>query len=283
MRWCVYSLLMLLALIAPAEAALTGWSGSNYLRRLSQIFNNVTGKPFLLSGWGYQTAAANRNLLTIGTTGGSTNSSTLEVLLSGPNAIARERDASTNGGASRGTVPLDTWFHLAGTYQSTTDRNTYLDGTDGSHNTTSVTITASDSAYVGVSGGTGNPWDGSGGIAELSGWSCCANETDRDSLATKLAGGDNPVAVNAEASVAWTGTLLFYWRLTDATDLNDLGPSGTHDLEMVGTLTAFGSHPPVDAVPAAGSRRIIIINQRFGFPEPKEWFNAGYRHLITGR
>jgi hypothetical protein len=279
-------LLILVLVLLPSglQAAVTSWSVANYLQRVAATIDNTnTGKPFLLSLWGYHTTlAAGRQALCLGATGTINQSQFLDLIITTGLVRAAERDAATQGRQSTGPS-LNTWYHLAGAYVATADRWTYLNGT-GQQNTSTTNVTPAAAAiYLGVSCALGAPWDPAGALAEASIWQCCANLADRDALNVKLAGGDNPLAIAAEAAQPWTNTLVAYWRLSTPTDLTDLTLHG-HDLTMTGTLTTFGTHPPVNAVPAAGGpRRVIIINQqRWEWTPPQEWLYALARHLGPG-
>lgn len=112
-----------------------------------------------------------------------------------------------------------------------------------------------------------------GACAELSVWDLTdVDSTELADLDQHLhdggAGGNgaNPIDLTAEASEPWTGRLLAYVRALDLTDICDLSGNG-NDFSISGTLSVFGSHPPVDPVPntcngIAGGHGPLLADQR---------------------
>lgn len=267
--WCVSS----------AEAALTGWSTANYLRHLAQVINTY---PFFISVWVYVPTGLGteeRTLVAVGQDGQSNQRrASVGLVATVEELFALSRTTGSVVIDTNQIIPKDAWVHGFGEFTSTTFRAISMNGAFRNSVATASDPAASDSLKIGVRPDNSTPFSATGRIAEVSIWNGTGiDETNTLALRDKLAGGDNPLNVTAEAAQQWTGALVAYWPLTSATDLTD--HADTFDLAMVGTLTTAASHPTIDPVAGGATRRVIIINQRFGFPEPKEWLNEAYRRL----
>jgi hypothetical protein len=227
--------------------ALTSWSASNYLRRLSQVYDTY---PFMISAWGFRGVTVNAvNMIEVGTSA-SADHVRGRLQASGTNNRLEAQSRSTSNAAASLALdaPLSTWFHIAGEFIATNSRAVLQDGANRVSDATSVSPNASNSVHVGVRSDASSPWPSGSGLAEASIWNCSGMTTgNMDSLAVKLAAGENPINIDAEAGQPWTGLLVAYWPLTNTSDLADATGNG-HDLTMVGTLTNHASHPTIDAV-----------------------------------
>lgn len=231
---------------------LTGWSSANYLSRVTATFGPY---PHYVSIWGTisgTTAGTVRTAVQPGTTATHRRSQTrvVEDPLSGDRKTrAGVQDAAGFSQAlSGGGYPADgSWFHFSGAYVSTTLREARWGGANLGTNTVSRNPDAADRIFIGRrTDGTGEEWKSTDGLAEVSYWDITGfTEANRTSLDSKLAAGENPRNVNAEASQPWTGKLVAYW-IDSANTITDLSGNG-HDLTQNGTLTDFGSHPTIDA------------------------------------
>jgi hypothetical protein len=241
--------------------ALTSWSTSNYLTRAAGV---RSANPFLMAAWIQVPSApgAIGVILQLGTSGVATHVLGSLELSTTPRVRAGATGATTISPAtSTSTLSNSTWYMVSGEFTSATDRAAQSNGANEGTNATNRNANAPDITRLGIGADTLLPFHATGGIGEVSIWDTTgltAGEVDslQDEIAT-LQGGTsafNPLAIDAQAAQPWTGMLLAYWRLTDSSDVADLSGNG-HTLTMVGTLTTFGSNPPVDAVPAAGGNR----------------------------
>jgi len=228
--------------------AVTGWSDTNYLRRAAQVINAY---PLMVSCWfNRQTTAAVREICASGNTG-ATGERIIYCRVTATHTLqAHSASTSVYPGAGGTTVlTQNVWGH--GTFEiiSEASRAILTDGSDRQFNTTAHNVpTASNAFYVGRAIGTGEPCGADEGIAEISGWDCSGMTTgNMDALGVKLAAGENPINVDAEAAQPWTGRLVMYYPLTSTTDLTDASLNG-HDLSVQGSVSNFASHPDIDAV-----------------------------------
>ena len=245
--------------------ALTGWSTSNYLRRLSQVFNTY---PMVISAWGITPSVSSTIVaVTLAQSGQDLNRrAQLHLDGTGPGAIA----AQVTDGVGHANVltttnaSVDTWFQMTGEYISTAARAVLLNaGGRPSNETTSKDPGASDSAYIGILQIEQFPWDSSGALAEISIWDGSGmSDANMDSLALKLRPSDypttpggNPINIRNEVGQPWSNKLVAYWIDANNT-ITDLSGNG-HDLSLVGTLNAFGSHPTID--PVTGGSAVAVL------------------------
>lgn len=241
--------------------ALTSWAG-NYLSTTSMP---LTAYPLLLSAWGYRVSTtANRTMLQIGTSGsGDPNRYGQLRLVSGNQVSAATLGTGFVAAQTTTIAGADTWFHAAASFSATNARDAYINGGDKSPDVTASDATTPDIVYAGHNA-PGENWGSGDALGELSIWNTSGfSSTNRDDLVTKLAGGDNPIAIKLEVGQPWTDMLVAYWRLTDTNDLNDLSGNG-HHMTMQGTLTNWGgTQPPVDQAPTGA---LPLVNGLFVIP-----------------
>jgi hypothetical protein len=247
-------LLSLLVFAVPAQAGLTSWSTSNYLRRLSAVYGT---DALCLSVWMNRAVADldfSRHSLVLGT---STSDNHRRGINTFNNALQASSQSTIGASATSITVPTSQWVHLGAEFITTSSRASLVNGADRATNTSAISPNASDSVYLGVKPDATGELKATVGLAEASVWNCVGlSEANMDSLLVKLAAGENPINVNAEGGQPWSSKLVAYWPLTNTTDLNDASGNG-HHLTMVGTLTNHASHPTIDAVSGGATRRPI--------------------------
>jgi len=228
---------------------LTGWSTSNYLSASSMP---ITAYPFLVSSWFITPGnATDRYISALGVS--DTDFNGLAPSASGRYQALSYKDPALGAAQSGvGAIPTSTWNNYVGTFNSTTSRDVYKDGTGKFSDTTTVVPSTPTILTIGVSPGFLQPLGSDEGVAEASIWDTTGfSSTDRDNLAVQLATSANPMAINTQAAQAWTGKLVWYRRLFNTAGLN-VGTTGS-DLTMTGTLTNHASHPTVDAPPASST------------------------------
>jgi hypothetical protein len=241
--------------------ALTGWSTSNYLRRLFQVYDTY---PFIISWWMKPSTLNDAVIVSVGLTSAGGDQRRGEVgigdFTGAGQVFAQSR---STGGAAANTVAITAgaWIHGYGEFISTASRAASFNGANRATNTGSISPSASDSLHIGVRTDVVVPFGATDGLAEISIWNGTGmSDAKRASLSTKLAAGQNPINVNAEAGQPWTGLLVAYWPLASTADLTD-NSANTHDLTMVGTLTNYASHPTIDAV---STSTVTLINSERG-------------------
>lgn len=238
--------------------ALTGWSSANYLIRTAAVRADY---PVLISAWAYKPSGASSGAVVhqyfqntnaewrshLGTTGASEQ------------AQVAVRASNSFGVATSVAVPEDAWFHLMGNFVSTALRECLLDGADKASGTDTRDPTGTNRTAIGLRPlDPSEPWPNTGAIAEVSFWDGTGiDATNRDALAVKLAAGEVPTEINAEIGQPWTGKLVCY-VLDEENSLTDLSGNG-HDFTMQGTLTAFGSHPPVSATDPGDATAAVTL------------------------
>lgn len=233
--------------------AITGWSGTDYLNRLTTTLWNGSDDVFA-NAWGFRPQDSGQgDLLGIGD-----DSVSDEFRLRVNNSNALSQDVNNGSVVSTTTgiePPNETWFSVQGVKQvSSTAIQVWLDGANNDSSGLASGAISVDEVRVGQSL-LGSSFASTWGLAEVSFWDTSGfTNTQLGNLATQLAGGSNPLALDTQGAQPWGGTLLAYYRLEDNTDTDDLTGNG-HDLSTVGTLSTFSSHPDVDPVPGAGATR----------------------------
>ncbi len=226
---------------------LTGWSTANFLRRAAAV---VTGYPVMISNWGFRDFTAN-GAYTLAAADLSTT--TLQRfaytrLVIVPAVVAQiiQYDGTVLTQADDGgTFPTSAWAHFSGCAISTTEREIRLMGGNFGTNATSCAPAAPDQFLIGKNQAD-EAWGNTAGLAEVSVWNLTGfTLANRTSLDTKLAAGENPLTITAEAAQPWTGRLIAYWPLTNTTTMTSDASGNGHTLTANGTLTNFASHPPV--------------------------------------
>lgn len=233
--------------------AITGWSLTDYLNRLTTTLWNGSDDLFA-NAWGFRPQDTGQgDLLAIGD---ATVDDQFRLRVNNANTLSQDVNNGSVVSATTGVeAPNETWFSVQGVKQvSSTTIQVWLDGANNDSSGLASGALDVDEVTVGRSL-LGNSFDSAWGLAEVSFWDVNGfTNTQLGNLATQLAGGANPLALNTQGGQPWGGTLMAYWRLQDNADLNDLSGAGEH-LSTVGTLSTFGTHPPVDPVPGAGATR----------------------------
>lgn len=219
--------------------ALTGFSAANRLFA-SPIW--AGSLPLIYSVWGWRPDAPEADFfVTLGQDGQNDNRRNLVRV--GPGQLWAQSRTTVNVDAVSVVTPASQWFHAAGSWISATEMEVWLNGANKATQTASSAPAAPDSTIIGVRPDGAFPHGGA--IASFSAWDPTGfSVQERDDLVAALAAGSNPLTLNAE-----NGALIGYAELEDT---NDLGP-----FAMQGSLSVFGSHPPVSAPtkPSTGFRR----------------------------
>lgn len=226
---------------------LTSWSSSNYLRRLSRVYDT---RPFMVSSWAYRAGTVNAQWFAcIGTSGSNDQRVSLNASGVDNRIEAQVRTTSQEAVTLTVDMPLTTWTHFAAAWVSTSTVEIWMNGGNKVSNSGfTLTPSNSDSVYIGVRpDNLGDGWPSSGALAEDSIWDLTGFASgDRDSLTSKLSLGGNPLNITSETGQPWTGKLIAYWPMTTTSDILDLS-GNAHHLTMVGTLTQFSTHPTIDS------------------------------------
>ena len=197
--------------------ALTGWSASNYLARLSQVVNTY---PFVISAWVYRVSTTGTRQIANVTTSNQAQRRGGLVLTSGNLPNGQAYDGTTFGGASASLAStVSTWFHAGAELISTTSRAVLLNGANRGTNASTINPATSDRIRIGSLPDASETMGSSDGIAEISIWDGGGmSAANMDSLLLKLynggaaGAGGNPLNITAESSQPWTGKLVWYRR-----------------------------------------------------------------------
>lgn len=233
--------------------AITGWSLTDYLNRLTTTLWNGSDDLFA-NAWGFRPQDTGQgDLLGIGD---ATVSDEFRLRANNNNAICQDVNNGSVVSTTTGVEPPnETWFSVQGVKRASANEvQIWLDGANNDSSGLASGAISVDEVRVGQSL-LGQPFGSTWGLAEVSFWDTTGfTNTELGNLATALAGGSNPLALNSQGAQPWGGMLVAYWRLQDNTDINDLSGNG-HHLSTIGTLSTFGTHPPVDPAPGAGATR----------------------------
>lgn len=246
--------------------ALTGWSSANYLSR----DEDIQALPYFVSAWiKTPQGVVHKTIFTKGLIANwGSNANSTRVLAANDNTriwVAEYDDAGNPVGNAQVAAAYanDTWEHVSAAFISTVLREV-RDAAQFNSNATSATLTTPTRSSVGRDQAGTRPFGNTDGLAEVSIWDVTGfTQTDRDNLDSQLrtlVGGTsalNPLVIDAQSAVAWTGKLVAYWPLITSTDLAD--KKSTHNLTMQGTITNYATHPPVDPPPSAGLPSIGAI------------------------
>lgn len=241
-------------------AGVSGWSvNTNYLERSAAVWPGQL--PFMVSAWiNWDGTVAAGTAWNHGESSATLDHSRrMTANTSGDNKIyINSRTTANSNAVSTTGVTADTWHHLTGSFIASNSRAAYLDGASKGTEITNRVLNTPTVTRLGVTiDAAFNALPG--GLAEVSIWDTAGfTETNRDDLSVKLAAGENPININAEAGQPWTDMLVAYWPLTDTTDINDTSGNG-HNLSTVGTLSNFASHPTIDPVTGTAKRTITIV------------------------
>lgn len=236
--------------------ALTGFSSTDYLFRAAAVWPGA--EPFFVNAWQFRPQGTSQ-----GDGWALSNSGVQDefrIRINNGNTICQEEDGGVVSNAGTGIQPPDsTWFSQQADFN--TSIQVWLNAANNA-STGGGSATGFDETRVGRSL-YGSIFQTGWAIAEVSIWNTSGfSEANLDSLAALLhnggAGGNgaNPIDVNAQAAQPWTGALVAYWRLQNTSDICDLSGNG-HDLSIVGSLSNFGTHPPVDSTAATCGVELI--------------------------
>jgi hypothetical protein len=171
-------------------------------------------------------------------------------------------DGVGQSGALDGTHPNNTWFNMCGSWVSSASRSAWFNGGTAGNDTTSISPTTPDRTNIGSNFGNFS-FPSAAGLAEISVWDLTGfTSGNRDSLAAAVAAGGNPLNITAQVSQPWSGKLVAYWPLTNASTLTDSSGNG-HTLTMVGALTNHASHPTIDALEGGGGGGTPVLATAF--------------------
>src|SRR5262245_21271222 len=130
--------------------ALTSWSASNYLRRLSQVINTY---PFILDGSFNANSITWWPIMTVGQQGDTTEAALRgEIDLEGGTNHFEARShvpGQTAGGTSLAVLSTATWYYGTGHFVSTTDRRAHVNNGTAGTDATTCNPAASDMLLVG--------------------------------------------------------------------------------------------------------------------------------------
>lgn len=170
--------------------ALTGYSTTNFLS-ITSTAAIVAAAPVTVACWAYSPAvAAFQNILGLYNSGSPENRNCFKVQLSNTGSV--RASVATNGSeafADGSVATNNTWFHVAGVFNSTTSRSVFLNGGGKATNTTSVTpALIINRIFVGCGGGLtmGTPMNSGGRIAECGMWNVALSDAEIAQLATGI-------------------------------------------------------------------------------------------------
>ena len=226
-------------------------ASTQYLTRASAV---VTAAPLSMFGWVQIDADDDVDLLTITETGANTNAFRILRTIAGPgNVTASTRSSSGFPSISKaGLTSLNTWYHVGGTFESSTNRKAWLNGSSGPTNTFSSTPTGLDTTTLGAYNGSSIINPHSGLICEVGIWNVALTTAE----VGVLAAGYSPLFVRPASLVA-------YWPIIGkySPEIDIIGGAG---LTLTNGPTA-AAHPriymprpmqlgalPAAAPPAAG-------------------------------
>jgi len=255
------AILLALLVAGPAHAGITGWSNANYLNREEAV---VTAYPFAFYCWGYlpKGAASIGTALTIGNSASAVERRAQARIDATEHVQAAvETSAGFSVASVSAAASEETWFLLSTHFVSITLREAQLNDGDLATNATSRDPTGADRTRIGRRHTNLEPWSSTGALAECSIWDTTGMDaTNRRSLDTKMAAGENPININAESAQPWSGLLVAYWPLNNVSDFTDYSGNG-YDMTQAGTLSNFASHPTIDPV-TSGDTGIGVTRRR---------------------
>lgn len=243
----------------------TNWSTGDYLEGPGGILVGASADiEVLYTAWGYATAfPASQIVFMIGRNdaGAAGHRRVLYVAPTGQLVTASKQATSGVFPQATGAFTADAWDSMAASFIGNSTVEVWQAGANKTTNSAGTANTnAPNLSRIGLNQGGGDPWDNAGALAEIALWDVTGfSVSDRDSLVA-LAGiasptAPNPLAINSQGAQPWSGRLIAYW-LDGANSIADLSGNG-HDMTMVGSLSAFASHPPVDPVPAASGGALL--------------------------
>ncbi len=214
--------------------ALTGWSGSNKLRKEHALVADP-GWPIRFAIWGYMTTAQSGVAIGVHASGSSGDDDYHELLARpSPYEISlRSASGSTGSAAQSGVFPSAAWTHMAGYVAGTSSRAAWKNGGSKATNTGSKTPAGLDRTSIGVRDNVSNevPWPSTGHLAIAAAWSVALSDND----AASLAAGADPRLIKPQS--------LLSCAYLDAADGVDVVSSTPYTL--VGSLSQSAIGPPI--------------------------------------
>lgn len=191
----------------------------------------LSAPPFTFAAWvNFVTNNSQQSIISLNTAGTNTFELTLD---SGGHLVTREFDNTTLAASGSAGIPTTgSWHHCAGTSSGHSNRTSYLDGSAGTTDTTTVGATVTNTG-IGTSLG-GNFLNAAIAFAAI--WNVVLSLAD----IVNLSSGINPLTYRPDALVA-------YWPLWgDDSPEPDWNPSGTlKALTLNNAPTKGSSNPPV--------------------------------------
>lgn len=230
-------------------AGVTGWSTSNYLKRDAEVYNT---RPFFVAVW-FNAPAFSATYILFDAAAVGTGQYREIVTSTAPGVRVVEIGNGGSQDLGGSVVTTNTWQLVTAHFVASNARYIEKDAAGKATGTTEVgTVATNTTTRIGASATATSPFNNTGGIAEVSIWGGSMTTAQMESLSDKLfnggagGAGGNPLNIDREVGQPWSGALVAYWRLNSHTDLADLSGNG-HDMSVVGTLSAFGSHPTIEA------------------------------------
>lgn len=188
--------------------------------------------PIFMSCWCYSDSLTLSQCV-MGVFDGGTASASHRLVLGGNVAGDPAQALSTNSAAASATAyPTNRWFHLAGSWRSTTDRRVYLEGIEET-NTTSVSVSTLSRLAVGARVQSSVTIPMSGMLAMAAIWTdMIPSKADLDALGR----GVPPSYIQSDK-------LFAYWPLLG---VGPMEPDGTNNQHLLGVNSPAGAVHPFD-------------------------------------
>lgn len=202
----------------------SGWSTSNYISALGGTI--PTAAPLTIHArYKPSSTAATASLVTL-SNGTTNNLFGLRVTTSANVNALLSQGGSFGQAIGTTTLSTGTWYSLVAQFVSSTDRKSFVNGTQDGTNTTSLTPAGVNTNRVGILVTT-LPVQGS--LAEVAIWNVALSAEDIAALVTV-----SPLRIRPDA-------LVCYIPLLDSGTLDLVAPAAT----VTGTLTKDSDHPSV--------------------------------------
>lgn len=187
--WRSISTSVLLAAVVMTATGARQFNGTSQYANIAAA--PVTAVPMTIAAWIYADSTA--SAMAIGMVGSGGQTRCQIGLASGGTPLAITVSAAGTSGTAQSATALSTatWYHVVGTFASSTDRKVFVDGARVAANTTSVTLGTVDRIMIGgrVFTTVGLFW--SGRIAEFGVWDVALTDAEIASLAA----GAKPIRV----------------------------------------------------------------------------------------
>lgn len=214
--------------------ALTGWSGSNKLRKTSAIVADP-GSPVTFVSWGYMGTVQTGVAIGIFASASNSDDDYHELLVRpSPFQVSmRSASGSTGNAAQSANFPANTWTHMGGWVASAASRAAYVNGANKVTDTGSRTPVGLDRTAMGVRDNVSNdtPWPSAGHLGPTAVWNVALSDNDMAALGAGL----DPLLVHPESLI-----LCNYLDAPGGPDLVSATP-----FSMIGTLTQSTIGPPM--------------------------------------